>query len=232
MRSHSHLVRIQDSLCYRNMKQVCFAALVLLGAELSVKGNPFALETLPADQRASLTKGEVIVLSCRPDEEAAEVDSRFVSVAKLISGSREMIWEVIHDKEDAELFLDGVLESRVIKETENEIIVEQRTHVGGPKGDYLYRLRHRLTPHKRSDFTYIDGEIRNVLGSWWIFDGATEDTHLVVYSLHIDPGVFAPQFVVKRGMKKSMPGTVRSIQKEVKRRSELTSKEKGDSPQP
>lgn len=215
------------------MKQLCCVALVLLSSGILAEETPFALDTLSAEERASLAEGKVVVLPRRPDEiEKGEIDSRFVSVAKLIQGPRELIWEVIHDKEDAELFLDGVLESRVIEQSDHEIIVEQRTHVGGPKGDYLYRLRHRLTPHRRSDFTYIEGEIRNVLGTWWIFDGATADSHLVVYSLHIDPGFFAPQFVVQRGMKKTMPGTVLSIQKEVNRRYEAKSGNKAGEASP
>jgi len=205
------------------MKRACYVVLGILVGNLQWVSaeEPFAWNTLAKETSEVLSSGEAVVLPCRPDEVGKEdIDSRFVSVAKLISGSRERIWEVIHDKEDAEHFLDGVLESRVLEESEKEIIVEQRTHVGGPKGDYLYQLRHRLTPHTRSDFTYIKGEIRNVIGTWWIFDGPSADRHLVVYSLHIDPGVFAPQFVVKRGMKKSMPGTILSIQREVQSRAE------------
>lgn len=176
---------------------------------------------LPEEVQKELQEGKAVLLERRPDE-TAEIDKRFVTMAGLLTGSRSLIWEVIHDKENAEKFLDGVLESKVIEEEGNEILVAQKTHVGGPKGAYRYTLRHKLDPMKRADFSFVEGEIKNVLGSWWIYEAPDPEKMLVVYSLHIDPGVFAPQFVVKRGMKKTIPATLASIQKEVTRRQNET----------
>ncbi|MCG8599201.1 MAG: hypothetical protein MI807_03575 [Verrucomicrobiales bacterium] len=191
--------------------------ILLLFASLGPVRAAEPYEGYPDERKKRLLAGNAVVLEKRPDE-TAEVDTRFVTVAKLIRGSRETIWNVIHDKDDAEKFLDGVLESRVISSGENEIVVTQKTHVGGPKGAYRYTLRHKLQPMKRADFAFVKGEIRDVIGTWWIFKGPDGKRMLVVYSLHIDPGAFAPQFVVKRGMKKTIPATLSSIEKEVTRR--------------
>lgn len=172
---------------------------------------------LSSDAKIRLEKGEAVVLPHRPDE-STKIDKRFVTVAKLISGTRAEIWTVINDKEDAENFIDGVLASKVIEEDENSLVVEQETYVGGPKGSYRYKLRHRFTGMERADFTFIEGEIKDVEGAWWIFDWPVEGKFLVLYSLYIDPGVFAPQFIVKSGMKKTMPETFKSIEREVLRR--------------
>lgn len=194
------------------------------GAESSAAG----FEDWAQPVREKLEHGEIVVLPHRPDETAGERDAKFVTVAKLVAGSRTEIWKVIHDKEGAEDFVAGVLESKVVEEAGNRIVVDQRTRVGGPKGSYRYRLVHELLPMKRSDFRFVHGEIRDIEGSWWIFDapgggsgdGDREagDRCLVVYSLYINPGIFAPQAVVKAGMKKSMPGTIRSMEAEVTRR--------------
>jgi ribosome-associated toxin RatA of RatAB toxin-antitoxin module len=168
-------------------------------------------------QQIRLSAGECIVLEKRPDE-TDKMDHRFVTVAAIIAGHRETIWEVINDKENAATFLDGVLESKVVERAGNRILVEQLTHVGGPRGSYRYRLLHELTPMTKADFTYAGGELRNVLGTWWIYDGPAEDSCVVVFSLHIDPGLLAPQAVVKAGMRKTMPKTIQSIAKEVEKR--------------
>jgi hypothetical protein len=165
-----------------------------------------------------LAAGEALVLDRRPDETGEELDARFVTTARLIEGSRETIWEVINDKDHASEFLEGVLESKVLEREGNRLLVEQRTHVGGPKGDYRYRLWHELTPMSRATFTYAGGELSDVIGAWWIFDGPVPGKCLVVYSLHIDAGFFAPQAIVKAGMKKTMPRTMASIAAEVARR--------------
>lgn len=203
------------------MKRRLLAAIWLGVAVSALPGisGAFDFATLDEEIRGSLLAGEVVQLLKRPDE-TAEVDRRFVTICRLLEGTQREIWEVIHDKEDAELFVDGVLESRVIEADETTILVEQKTEVGGPKGAYSYRLRHTLTPYSRSDFTFVSGEIRDVVGSWWILEGPDEKRCLVVYSLHIDPGRFAPQIVVKRGMRKSMPGTIQAMQREVLRRRE------------
>ncbi len=169
-----------------------------------------------AAKQARFAKGEAVVLALRPGEVASK--GKFVTLARLLEGTREEIWNVINDKEDAENFVDGVLESKVLKREGNRILVEQRTHVGGPKGSYRYRLWHTLTPMTRADFTYDGGEIKDIEGSWWIFEGNDDKHCLVIYSLYIHPGFFAPQTIVKHGMKKSMPGTLASMQKEVLRR--------------
>ncbi|MDA7920672.1 hypothetical protein N9B73_02850 [Verrucomicrobiales bacterium] len=170
------------------------------------------------EKQAQFKKGEVLVLALRPGEVTSK--DTFVTVAQMLEGTREEIWNVINDKEEAENFVDGVLESKVLKEDGNRILVEQRTHVGGPKGAYRYRLWHTLTPMTRADFSYDGGEIKDIKGSWWIFEGNDPEHCLVVYSLHIHPGFFAPQTIVKHGMIKSMPGTLASMQKEVLRRRE------------
>lgn len=200
----------------------CGFGLLCLLAPLAVDAVDF--ESFDEDSKKQLLSGNIVTLKKRPDE-SSEVDARFLTLAQLLKGTQKEFWEVIHDKEDAELFVDGVLESKVLEETETEILVEQKTKVGGPKGAYYYQLRHTLTPFHRSDFEFVTGEMKDVLGTWWIIKGPEPDQSLVIYSLHIDPGMFAPQFVVKRGMKKSMPGTLRSMQREVLKRRESDSNE-------
>ncbi len=192
---------------------------VILGVCAGVVGPVVADPGPSLDEADSkrLEAGECIVLERRPDEKE-KPDHRFVTVARLIQGSRQTIWEVINDKDHASDFLEGVLESRVIERDGNRLLVEQRTKVGGPKGSYLYRLRHELTPMTHATFTYAGGELEDVIGAWWICDGPDEKRFLVVYSLHIDAGFFAPQAIVKAGMKKTMPQTVASISAEVARR--------------
>lgn len=192
---------------------------ILLCACLRLAGSAAADEA-PVFREADtkhLAEGQCVVLDCRPDE-SGKGDSRFVTVACLINGSRETIWEVINDKDNAASFLEGVLESKVIERDGNHLLVEQRTKVGGPKGSYQYRLRHELTPMTRATFTYAGGELEDVIGAWWIFDGPNPECCLVVYSLYIDAGFFAPHAIVKAGMKRTIPKTMASIAAEVARR--------------
>lgn len=183
--------------------------------ESSYAAESFA--SLPKETQAKLLKGEVVPLSRRPGE-STPADRKYVTMAKLFKATRPEIWEVITDKEDTEKFLDGVLESRQIERNDKEIIFEQRTKVGGPKGSYVYTMKYLLTPEVKAEFVYVKGEINDISGGWYILEGPNPNYKLVVYSLFIDPGGFAPQAVVKFGMKKTIPSTLTATEGEVNRR--------------
>lgn len=195
-----------------------FISFLFLAAPIVPVAAADPVPVFAGTQPKRLAAGECLALDRRPDE-TGEPDGRFVTTARLIEGARETVWEVINDKDHASEFLEGVLESKVLEREGNRLLVEQRTHVGGPKGAYRYRLAHELTPMTKATFTYAGGELSNVIGAWWIFDGPDSKSCLVVYSLHIDAGLFAPQAIVKAGMKRTMPRTMASIAKEVARRS-------------
>jgi len=173
---------------------------ILLATFFVSQATATEFKSLANEIQAKLKQGEVCLLSNRPDETTPEIDDRFVTMAKLMSGTRAEIWEVLIDRDNAEKFLGGVLESKVIK------------------GSYSYSLKYQLDPEKKATFSFIKGDIKNVAGAWWIFDGPDPKTHYVVYSLHIDPGKFAPQFIVQRGIKKTIPETIISTEKEIIRR--------------
>lgn len=182
---------------------------------------PVGAEPLPEfsdAQRVALMGGEAVMLECRPGEQVGSVDSRFTTFAMIIEAPRKSVWEVVQDKENAADFLDGVLMSRVVEEGENWMLVEQKTKVGGPKAHYQYSVRHQLYPHQKVEFEMAGGELKAILGGWWFFAGPEKDTTILVYSLHIDPGIYAPQFIVKRGMKSSLPKTLSQVRAEVIRR--------------
>ncbi|MDF1751760.1 MAG: SRPBCC family protein [Verrucomicrobiales bacterium] len=188
---------------------------IMFGLTLPAAAMDF--NSLPKGVQNQLKRGEIALLPSRPGESGV-ADKRFVTMAKLTTENRSEIWEVVIDKENTDKFLDNVLESRVIEQNGNVILMEQRTKVGGPKGSYQYTLKYHLTPETKAEFSFVKGDIKNVQGGWWILDGPTPAQKLLVYSLHIDPGGFAPQFIVQKGMKKSIPETILSTEAEVIRR--------------
>lgn len=194
-------------------RTVCILAVALL--TVNVAATEF--ESLPEEVQTKLNEGEICRLQSQPGAEG-KVDKRFITMAKLMTGTRSEIWEVLIDKDNANEFLGGVLESKIVSRGEDEFTIDQRTKVGGPKGSYFYTLKYQLDSEKKVTFSFIKGDIKNVAGAWWIFEGPKPNIHLVVYSLHIDPGKFAPQFIVQSGIKKSMPETILSTESEIVRR--------------
>jgi len=175
-----------------------------------------------------LETGEAVMLSRRPDEKKGKEDKKFVNFGILIEAPFAQVWEGVNDKDGAAQFMDGILFSRVKEHEGNEILVEQKTKVGGPKEHYHYFVRHFLHRNGRYvHFEHAGGELRDIQGGWWFYEGRKPGTTILVYSLHIDAAAFAPQFIVKRGMRKSIPRTVDQMRNESERRFSLA---RGENP--
>ena len=168
---------------------------------------------------AELSTGEAVLLTHRPDEKEDAIDKRFVNYAILVEAPFAQVWEVVNDKNAAADFMEGVLFSEIKEQEDNEILLEQKTKVGGPKESYHYFVRHFLFRDERYvNFEHAGGELRDILGGWWFYEGKDPGTTVLVYSLHIDAAAFAPQFIVKRGMRKSIPRTMNQMRDESERR--------------
>jgi len=168
-------------------------------------------------QWAELKAGKVIALELRPGE--LDPNKEFVTVAIETTGTVPETWAVVDDKEHAATFLSGVVESKVLERTPATVVVEQLTKMnGGPKDAYRYTVKHEILAPQRSHFTYVQGELDNFHGCWYIFDGQEPGRSLVVFSLHIDPHFFAPAPILRKGMLKSMPESLLSLAAEIARR--------------
>ncbi len=178
------------------------------------------LPTLNAEQIDKLDSGKSVLLSLRPDEaENGKIDGKFTTVVIFLPGvSAKEGWDVVNDKEGATRFVGGVLKSKIVEKGDGWMLVEQETKIGGPKKSYRYVLKFNLFPHKKALFTYKEGEVNDVQGGWWFIEGKEKTGLYLVYSLYIDPGRFAPQFIVRAGMKKSLPETLGYMKAEIMRR--------------
>lgn len=173
-------------------------------------------ELSPA-QWAELKEGKVIELELRPGE--TEPNKEFVTVAIEAVATVPETWAVVDDKENAASYLSGVVESKVLERSPNTVVVEQLTKMnGGPKDAYRYTVKHEILAPQRSHFTYVQGELDNFHGCWYIFEGQEPGRSLVVFSLHIDPHFFAPAPILRKGMLKSMPESLLSLAAEIARR--------------
>jgi len=173
-----------------------------------------------AKQKSELNSGKAILLPHRPDEsKSGKIDKKFSTFAIFLPDvSVKEAWDVVNDKEGATKFVGGVLKSDVLEKGGNWMLLEQETVIGGPKKSYRYVLKYTLSPHEKALFTYKEGEVNDVQGGWWFFERKEKKGMYLVYSLYIDPGIFAPQFIVRSGMKKSLPETLGYMKAEILRR--------------
>ena len=178
------------------------------------------LPVLSEQNLKDLRSGKAVMMPRRPDESwGGKIDKKFTTFAIFLPDiSVKEAWEVVNDKDGATKFVGGVLKSKILEKGDKWMLIEQETIIGGPKKSYRYVLKYRLSPFERALFTYKEGEVNDVQGGWWFFEEKEKKGMYLIYSLYIDPGLFAPQFIVRSGMKKSLPETLGYMKAEILRR--------------
>ena len=108
-------------------------------------------------------------------------------------------------------------------------IVEHRIkyHWYIPMQTYIYRGDY--TGNSRVRFRVLEGDLKKLDGGWDLFPIENEDGFLVRYYATIQPRIPAPRWLVRKSLKKEIPGMLK-IMKEIsenpEKLAELDAKEK------
>ena len=94
-------------------------------------------------------------------------------------------------------------------------LVEQDMKLGLLPGVFNYVVRHNMQPYDRIDFKRQSGDLKDIEGYWKFVPLDGEKKTLLVYQLHIVPGMFIPGIVVRSGLKKSLPSALIGIRDRV-----------------
>ncbi len=158
---------------------------------------------------ARLAKGEVIIR----EDQSSHGGGRRVQAAILIDSPVQRVWDVIIDCERAPEFMPDLKSCKFLQRTEDTAIIEQEVKVSRflPKTTYIYRSTYQK--FKRIDFKRISGDLKDLEGSW-VFEsvGGGQQT-IVVYSVFLDPGFFAPKWLVREILRKNLPDVLLALRK-------------------
>lgn len=159
-----------------------------------------AVESL--EQRAMA--GEVAVEQLPRDAPGASVRAMV-----LIGADAETIWRVINSCEKARIYVDGMKDCEILRDTERESLTRQVVDPGwwAPRMEYIFEARRR--PYERMDFELREGNMKQLEG-YWVLEPVPGGV-LVEHELHLQPNFPSPRWLVRRNLERNLPGMMACI---------------------
>jgi ribosome-associated toxin RatA of RatAB toxin-antitoxin module len=148
-----------------------------------------------------MAKGEVVV---RVDESEGGQKGR-VQAAIFIKAPAPQIWKVMNDCDAAPEFVPGLKSCKILQHDDHADIIEHRVKFNWllPAQTYVFRAEYQK--FSRIDFTKVGGELRELEGTWLLERTNDGQETMVIYSVHLDPGFFVPQWLVRHILKGDLP---------------------------
>lgn len=180
------------------------------GAFLDSVGNA-ASSRFGEGELARLTQGEVVVSVNQPDPE----QRARVKAAILIDSPTPHVWNIMIDCEQAPDFVPGLRSCRVVRHEENSDIIEHRVKFSWYLPTITYRFRAQYRGLQKIEFTRVEGDLRELEGSWTLKQVDDGRKTIVVYSVYVDAGFLVPQWLVRRILRGNLPDLLLALRKRV-----------------
>jgi ribosome-associated toxin RatA of RatAB toxin-antitoxin module len=174
------------------------------------------VDRLPTAERVTLRSGKPVVTGQNGSY-----------VAKLlVTASPDVVWSVLTDHNNYSRFLPNVASSKVLQSNGNRKIVEQVDE----RQIFLMNVRSRLrsavteTKKQRIDFRLINGDLKELQGSWQIepvapYRGAKPNQILITQEVKAQPKSGTPKGTFYNIFKSSLAETMNAFRQEIGRRS-------------
>ena len=189
-----------------------FARLIISGIALIVIfRDANATSVLSESQLLQLKGGAVLVAV----QQADEPSKGMVEATILIDAPAESIWQIMVNCDEIPTFVPGLKACRVLAAGENwEIIRHEVKWIWFlPRLSYVFRA---IYQHNRQiDFVKIEGDLREMKGTWRLTPLNETGQTIVRYSVYLDPGFFVPQFIVRQSLKADLPAVLTALRTEV-----------------
>ena len=189
-----------------------FVRLIISGLALIVIfSDVHATSNLSESQLLQLKSGAVLV----DVKQADEPSKGMVEATILIDAPAESIWQIMVNCHEIPTFVPGLKSCRVLAGGENWDIIRHEVKWIWflPRLSYVFRTVYQ---HNRQiDFVKIEGDLREMKGSWRLTQLNETGQTIVRYSVYLDPGFFVPQWVVRRSLRADLPAVLTALRTEV-----------------
>jgi len=131
------------------------------------------------------------------------------SVVIFMPAPPERIWNTIINCRDAFVFVDGLEYCEVLEERGDFALTRQIVDKGWTVPQLEFTFETKREPYHHMEFDMVEGNMKVMRGSWDF--KLLEDGTLVRYTLILQPLFPAPRWLVRRNMKRDLPGMLRCI---------------------
>jgi ribosome-associated toxin RatA of RatAB toxin-antitoxin module len=173
--------------------------------------NAHATSDLSESQLLQLKSGAVLVAV----QQADEPSKGMVEATVLIDAPAESIWQVMVNCHEIPTFVPGLKACQVLMAGENWEIIRHEVKWMWllPRLSYVFRAIYQ--PNRQIDFVKIEGDLREMKGTWRLTPLNETGQTIVRYSVYLDPGFFVPQWIVRQSLKADLPAILTALRTEV-----------------
>ncbi len=167
--------------------------------------------TLSAGDLQRLEAGEVLL-----DSDVQGSKLPLVQGKILIKSRPDAVWSiVVNPAEVAGKIQKHIKNFRFLRDTPQDSILDCQVEMASFLPRFNYVVESTYEPCKRIEFWRVGGALRDFRG-YWLFEPRDHGSKtLVTYAMYLDPGFFVPQWIIRQGLKRELPGTLDGIRSRV-----------------
>ena len=140
-----------------------------------------------------------------------------VNAAVAVKASPEAIWSVLTDCDHAASFIPGVKRCRRVKSAPDGTweLIEQESKYSWLMPSVTTVVQADYQRPQRIDFRRVSGDLKDEDGTWLLETspaGAVADnTTIVEYELHVDPGFWIPRVLLRHSLRSELPAALTAL---------------------
>jgi coenzyme Q-binding protein COQ10 len=186
--------------------------LFISGSSIAISDENQTALALSESQLSQMKGGEILVHT----RGSKGQQKGMVEALVLIDAPAETIWKIMTDCPGAPTFIPGLKDCRILSSGENwEIIRHEVKWVWFlPRISYVFRAEYQI--NRQIDFVKIEGDLREMKGSWRLLPLDDSGQTIVRYEVYLDPSFFIPQWLVERSLMADLPDMLAALRKKVR----------------
>lgn len=186
--------------------------LVIMGTVwIALPTDTHANSGLSETQLLRLKKGEILVNV----RQTGDPPRGMVEAVVLIEAPAENIWQIMTDCGELPNFVPGLKDCSVLDSGKDWEIIRHEVKWIWFLPSYVYVFRADYEPNRKIDFVRIEGDLREMKGTWRLTSLDRDSQTIVHYSVFLDPGFFVPQWMVRNSLKTDLPAVLTSLRTKV-----------------
>jgi carbon monoxide dehydrogenase subunit G len=170
------------------------------------------LSVAHANDMSTLSKGGVIVKDHPP---ASQKGATKVEAKIIIPRPPEQIWPVVSNPQQLMREERKVKQIKTVARSGNTQEVEYTVMLNKLLPTFNYTLKLESKQPNVVEFHRISGSFKDFEGSWKLTPIEGGNKTLLTYTLSIDPGFFAPKFLVLQAIKSDLPSMMQNVKSSI-----------------
>lgn len=169
-----------------------------------------------AAEREALTRGEILV---HTEEVKGSSVPRAVTRA-VVDAPPARVWAIVSDCSSYARTMPRIAESKELKREGDEVTCRVVADMPFPMSNLtnVSRAKHsQVDGVFKREWNLVEGDYKLNRGSWVVAPLDAEGKRsVVIYTLHVEPNVPLPRFLVNGAQKKALPDLIRGLREQTK----------------